>query len=119
VTAAAFLAVAGAADMITGIFRSTVWNQTIPDQMRGRLAGIEMLSYSLGPLGGQVRAGLVADAWSVRGSITSGGVACVVGVTATALWLRDFWSYDARTDEHAVAEREARARAAAGPREEA
>jgi MFS family permease len=119
VTAAAFLAVAGAADMISGIFRSTVWNQTIPDQMRGRLAGIEMLSYSLGPLGGQVRAGLVADAWSVRGSITSGGVACVVGVTATALWLRDFWSYDARTDEHAVAEREARARAAAGPREEA
>jgi hypothetical protein len=83
--------------------------------MRGRLAGIEMLSYSLGPLGGQVRAGLVADAWSVRASITSGGVACVVGVTATALWLRDFWSYDARTDEHAVAEREARARAASGP----
>lgn len=113
-TAAAFLAVAGAADMISGIFRSTVWNQTIPDHMRGRLAGIEMLSYSLGPLGGQVRAGLVADAWSVRGSITSGGIACVVGVTATALWLRDFWSYDARTDEHAVAEREARARAASG-----
>ena len=112
-TAALFLAIAGAADMISGIFRSTVWNQTIPDHMRGRLAGIEMLSYSLGPLGGQVRAGLVADAWSVRASITSGGIACVVGVTATALWLRDFWSYDARTDEHAVAEREARARAAA------
>ena len=42
--------------------------------MRGRLAGIEMLSYSLGPLGGQVRAGFVADAWSVRGSIVCGGV---------------------------------------------
>jgi MFS family permease len=107
-TAAVFLALAGAADMVSGIFRSTVWNQTIPDQMRGRLAGIEMLSYSLGPLGGQVRAGLVADAWSVRGSITSGGAACVVGVAATALWLRDFWGYDSRTDEHAVAERAAR-----------
>ena len=111
---AVFLAMAGAADMISGIFRATVWNQTIPDHMRGRLAGIEMLSYSLGPLGGQVRAGLVADAWSVRGSITSGGVACVVGVAATAAWLRDFWTYDSRTDEHAVAEREARQRAAAG-----
>ncbi|MGA9748555.1 MAG: MFS transporter [Nocardioides sp.] len=110
-TAALFLAVAGGADMISGIFRATVWNQTIPDHMRGRLAGIEMLSYSLGPLGGQVRAGLVADAWSVRGSITSGGIACLVGVTATALWLRDFWSYDARTDEHATAERDARRRA--------
>ncbi|HET9860528.1 MAG TPA: MFS transporter [Nocardioidaceae bacterium] len=100
---------AGAADMISGIFRSTVWNQTIPDSMRGRLAGIEMLSYSLGPLGGQARAGLVADMWSVRGSIASGGVLCVAGVAATALWLRDFWSYDARTDPHAVLERELRA----------
>ena len=105
-----FLVVAGAADMISGIFRATVWNQTIPDHMRGRLAGIEMLSYSVGPLGGQARAGLVADAWSVRGSITSGGVLCVVGVAGTALWLRDFWSYDARTDEHARREREERAR---------
>ncbi len=61
--AALLLAVAGAADMVSGIFRSTIWNQTIPDAMRGRLAGVEMLSYSVGPLGGQTRAGLVADAW--------------------------------------------------------
>jgi MFS family permease len=109
-TALGFLTVAGGADMISGVFRSTVWNSTIPDHMRGRLAGIEMLSYSLGPLGGQVRAGLVADRWSVRGSVTSGGLLCVVGVAATAMWLRSFWSYDALTDEHAVREREARRR---------
>jgi MFS family permease len=110
--AAGFLVLAGGADMISGVFRSTIWNQTIPDAMRGRLAGIEMLSYSIGPLGGQARAGLVADAWTVRGSIASGGLACVVAVTGTALWLRDFWSYDTRTDVHAVAERAARAAAA-------
>jgi MFS family permease len=103
-------AMAGAADTVSGVFRTTVWNQTIPDTMRGRLAGIEMLSYSLGPLGGQVRAGLVADAWSVRGAIASGGALCVLGVSATAVWLNDFWSYDSRTDEHAVAERARRAR---------
>ncbi len=103
-----FLMLSGIADMISGIFRMTVWNQTIPEAMRGRLAGIEMLSYSVGPLAGQVRAGVVADVWSVRGSIVSGGVACVVGVAATAVALRDFWGYDARTDEHAVAEREVR-----------
>lgn len=106
--AIAFFALAGAADMVSGIFRSTIWNQTIPDQMRGRLAGIEMLSYSLGPLGGQVRAGIVADAWSVRTSIASGGALCVVGVAVTATWLRDFWSYDTRTDEHAARERSLR-----------
>jgi MFS family permease len=105
------LAFAGASDMISGVFRGTVWSQTIPESMRGRLAGIEMLSYSLGPLGGQVRAGITADLWTVRGAITSGGVACVGAVAVTALWLRDFWSYDDRTDEHAIAERATRAAA--------
>src|SRR6478735_5094309 len=105
------LAFAGAADMISGIFRSTVWSQTIPEGMRGRLAGIEMLSYSLGPLGGEVRGGITADLWSVRGAITSGGLACVAGVSITAACLRDFWSYDSRTDEYAVAERATRAAA--------
>ena len=106
---AVFLMFSGAADMVSGVFRSTVWNQTIPEGMRGRLAGIEMLSYSLGPLGGQVRAGATADLWTVRGAVSSGGFACVAGVGITALVLRDFWSYDARTDEHAVAERAIRA----------
>jgi MFS family permease len=103
-----FLALSGAADMISGVFRGTIWSQTIPESMRGRLAGIEMLSYSLGPLGGQVRAGVTADLWSVRGAIYSGGAACVAGVALTAVWLRDFWSYDERTDEHAIAERAVR-----------
>jgi MFS family permease len=103
-----FFALAGAADMISAVFRGVIWNQTIPDTLRGRLAGIEMLSYSVGPLAGQVRAGLVADRWTIRGSIISGGISCVAGVTLTAMWLRDFWGYDARTDEHALAQREAR-----------
>ena len=105
---AVFLALAGAADMISAVFRSTIWNQTIPESMRGRLAGIEMLSYSVGPLAGQVRSGMVADLWTVRGSIASGGVACVAGVAITAAVLRDFWSYDERTDPYALAERERR-----------
>lgn len=107
------LAFAGAFDLISGVFRSIIWNQTIPDERRGRLAGIEMLSYQLGPMGGEARAGLVADATSVRASIVSGGVLCVAGVALVAAWLRDFWTYDSRTDEHAVRERELReARAA-------
>jgi MFS family permease len=103
-----FFALAGGADMISAVFRGTIWNQTIPDNLRGRLAGIEMLSYSVGPLAGQVRAGVVADRWTVRGAIVSGGVSCVIGVALTAAWLNDFWEYDERTDEHAIAEREVR-----------
>lgn len=49
-----------------------------------------MLSYSLGPLGGQVRAEFVADLSSVRTAIVSGGVLCMLGVAATSAWLRGF-----------------------------
>jgi MFS family permease len=90
------LVVSGAADMISGLFRGTVWNQTIPDDRRGRLAGVELLSYSIGPLGGQVRAGLVADATSVRTSLVSGGLTCIGAVALTAGLLRSLWHYDTR-----------------------
>ncbi|HEX8627697.1 MAG TPA: MFS transporter [Catenuloplanes sp.] len=89
------LVLAGAADMVSGLFRMIIWNQTIPDHLRGRLAGIEMLSYTTGPLLGNVRSGLVAR-WSVTGSIVSGGVLCVVGTLALAAALPSFLRYDGR-----------------------
>jgi MFS family permease len=101
-----FLAVAGGCDMISGIFRSTIWNQTIPDELRGRLAGIELLSYSVGPTLGQVRAGGMAALTGVRTSVWSGGLACIAAVGLLAGGLPKLMSYDARTDEHARALRE-------------
>ena len=95
--ALAALAFAGAADMVSGIFRSTIWNQTIPDRLRGRLAGIEQVSYSSGPLLGDVEAGVVGSLAGVRASIVSGGALCIVGVAAAALLLPAFRRYDART----------------------
>ena len=71
--ALACLAIAGGADAISGIFRMTMWNQTIPDALRGRLAGIEMVSYMSGPLLGHVEAGAVAALAGVQASIVSGG----------------------------------------------
>ena len=58
--ALACLAIAGGADAVSGMFRMTMWNQTIPDALRGRLAGIEMVSYMSGPLLGHAEAGAVA-----------------------------------------------------------
>ena len=91
------LAVAGGADAVSGIFRMTMWNQTIPDALRGRLAGIEMVSYMSGPLLGHAEAGAVAALAGVQASIVSGGVLCVVGVIACGLALPRFRRYDART----------------------
>jgi MFS family permease len=90
------LALTGAADMVSGIFRSTIWNQTIPDSLRGRLAGIELLSYSSGPTLGNVEAGAVASLFGVRASVISGGVLCVVGTALLALALPAFVRYDNR-----------------------
>ena len=90
------LGLAGAADMISGIFRSTIWNQTIPDSLRGRLAGIEQISYSTGPLLGNVEAGAVAALTTVRTSVVSGGVLCVAGCGVLAILLPAFNRYDAR-----------------------
>ena len=91
-----FLALAGAMDAISGIFRTAIWNSTIPDHLRGRLAGIEMVSWSSGPLLGNARAGAVASLAGLRGSIVSGGVLCVAGCAVLALLLPRFWSYEAR-----------------------
>jgi MFS family permease len=99
------LAVAGACDMVSGIFRSVIWNQTIPDRLRGRLAGIEQISYSTGPLLGNVEAGIAASLFGLRASIVSGGVLCVAGVGVAVVLLPSFWRYDARvhTPEPAAA----------------
>ncbi len=102
------LACAGAADMVSGTFRGIIWDQTIPDELRGRLAGIELLSYSIGPTLGNARAGVMAVG-GVRFSIASGGALCVLGVGAAAAVLPRFRSYDDRTDSFAVAERARRA----------
>lgn len=95
--ALACLAVAGAADMVSGVFRGTIWNQTIPNALRGRLAGIEMISYLAGPLIGNVRAGFMADAWGVSASIWMGGLICLVGVVATGFALPALWRYRSST----------------------
>jgi MFS family permease len=88
-----FLALAGAADMISGIFRGIIWNETIPNNMRGRLSGIEMISYMSGPLIGNTRAGWMAASTSNSTSVISGGVICVVAVVACAFLLPRFWNY--------------------------
>jgi MFS family permease len=90
------LAAAGAADMVSALFRSIIWNQTIPDHLRGRLAGIEMVSYTTGPLLGNAESGVVAGLFGVRASIVSGGVLCVAGTALLSMLLPAFIRYDGR-----------------------
>lgn len=98
------LVIAGAFDQISALFRGFIWNQSIPDELRGRLAGIEMLSYLLGPLGGQARAGGMAAMSSLRTSIVGGGLLCIGFVSLIAASMPKFRSYDVRTNEYALKE---------------
>jgi MFS family permease len=95
--AVAALAGAGAADMVSGIFRMTMWNQSIPSRLRGRLAGLEMISYTTGEPLGNLESGLAASlTGSTRIAIVSGGVLCVVAAVAVTLALPLLWRYDGR-----------------------
>ena len=84
------------------IFRSALWNETIPNTLRGRLAGIEMISYMSGPALGNTEAGLVASAFGVAASVLSGGVICMVGVVVCAKFFPAFWHYRAAEPSHST-----------------
>jgi MFS family permease len=91
------LAAAGASDMISGLFRMTMWNQSIPARVRGRMAGLEMISYSTGEPLGNVEAGAIATlTGSVRLAVVSGGVLSILGALIVSLALPALWRYDAR-----------------------
>lgn len=111
-----FLTLGGCFDMVSGIFRGAMWNQTIPDGLRGRLAGIELLSYSVGrnwarPARAALRRG--------RAVGVVGGLLCTGAVALPALCLPALMRYDARTNEHAVRLRAQREAAGRPPQREA
>jgi len=96
----ALLMVAGYFDMVSGHFRLLMWNQSIPDHMRGRMGGIEMLSYSIGPMLGQVRSTSAAQLMGLRGSFATGGIMCIAAVGVVCWSIPALWRYDATTDIH-------------------
>lgn len=88
-----FLILAGGADCISGIFRTTIWNETIPDKLRGRMASLEMVSYMSGPLLGNAQVGFLASMTSTPFAIVLGGILCVIAVCISVFLLPSFWKY--------------------------
>jgi MFS family permease len=90
------LAVAGAADNVSAIFRSTILQAATPDEFRGRLQGIFTVVVAGGPRLGDVEAGTVAALFGETFSVVSGGIACVVLTGALVAAVPGFLKYDAR-----------------------
>jgi MFS family permease len=91
------LAVAGAADVVSAVFRSTILQLNVPDDLRGRLSAVHTLVVVGGPRIGDLEAGVVASAFTPAASVISGGVICILGVGALAVAVPEFVSYRAET----------------------
>ncbi len=94
-----FLALAGCADTISMVFRSTMLQAATPDEMRGRLQGVFIVVVAGGPRLGDFLAGAAADLTSPGVAVTGGGIACVVAVGLLAMRWRGFAQYDARSPQ--------------------
>jgi MFS family permease len=106
-----WLLFAGYADMISGVYRLTIWNQTIPDALRGRLAGIEMISYLSGPMLGNTQLGVLAKLVGVQRAVAWSSVAGAVGVVTVAWLLPHFRGYVAPLHANGSEEADAGTRA--------
>jgi MFS family permease len=84
------LAIAGWADMISAVFRNTIIQFSGPDEMRGRLMGVQVAVVTGGPRLGDLEAGTVASAFGDTASIVSGGLACILGALLVARALPGF-----------------------------
>ncbi len=87
------LFLAGAADSISAIFRGTIWNEVIPSNIRGRLGSLNMLSYMVGPLIGNMRAGTMASLSGTHFSLLVGGILCTLACVLCIWIFPSFWSY--------------------------
>jgi len=79
--------------MISGVFRSAIAASVTPDELRGRVSGVELAVYAGGPVLGDVEAGVVGGLAGVPFAIVSGGVACVVAAAVFAIRVRSFATY--------------------------
>jgi MFS family permease len=93
-----FLALAGAADVISAVFRSTIQAAVVPDELRGRVAAAQILVVTGGPRVGDLEAGAVAAAFTPAVSVISGGIVCVAGVAVLAVALPQFAQYRCRAN---------------------
>ncbi|MFF4094499.1 MFS transporter [Streptomyces sp. NPDC001834] len=91
-----FLALAGCADTVSMVFRNTMLQAAVPDEMRGRLQGVFIVVVAGGPRLGDFLAGSVCDLASPGVAVTGGGIACVLAVSLLGMRWRGFARYDAK-----------------------
>jgi MFS family permease len=90
----AFLAIAGAADVISAVFRGTMLQENAPDHLRGRVTAVNLMVVTGGPRLGDVEAGIAASLLGAPASVVVGGIACLVGTGAVAVAFPSLREYE-------------------------
>jgi MFS family permease len=98
------LAIGGAADMYSAVFRGTILLMGVPDRLRGRLSAVHFLVVTSGPRLGDVEAGSVAALVGTQFSVVSGGIAAVIGALILAAAIPAFTRYDGNVAKQAAEE---------------
>jgi len=104
--AVALLALAGAADLVSAVYRQTILQTYAPDEMRGRMQGVFIVVVTGGPRLGDLRAGVSASVVGLHAAWVGGGLACAL-LVLFALLSRPLRGYEARTAAPGVSERPA------------
>ena len=94
------LGLAGLADVVSAIFRGAIVQLSTPDELRGRVTSMHMAVVAGGPRLGDLEAGAVAALTSVRFSVVSGGVACILAAVAISRWAPAFVRYVPELEEN-------------------
>jgi MFS family permease len=97
--ALAFLAVAGGADVLSAVFRSSLVQLETPDALRGRVTSIHMLAVSSGPQLGDIEAASVASVIGAQASVVSGGLLCLVGVAGVVRLFPELLTHRSRVED--------------------
>jgi MFS family permease len=85
------LAVAGAADVVSAVFRQAVQQRAVPEHMQGRLSGTFFAVVAGGPRLGDAEAGVTAAIGGPQFAVWSGGLACLVGVGVLLWRVPELW----------------------------
>jgi MFS family permease len=91
--AAGFLALAGAADLVSMVFRGALLQEAATDEMRGRMQGVFIVVVAGGPRLADLLHGVLGEVLGTRAAVTGGGLLVVVGMAAVVLWKPEFWRY--------------------------
>ena len=94
--AALCMAVGGAADSLSGVFRGSILQSATPDHLRGRLQGVFVVVVAGGPRLGELLTGGASVGLGEGPTLLAGGVLCMLGVSALMRWQPGFLRYDAR-----------------------